>query len=330
MKASDLSSAVGRRGFLRLVAAAGLGVVMPRRTEATVSATVVLARARNLESVFGTPHYQHILDLLTAGLRALTGEITDGDARRRFFGVHDSLAVQIATSPIAVVPEVVDAVCTTAARAGVPVERMFIYSADEHELYRAGFALKQEGPGVRCYGTRSEGYRATLSRLLGPGVTAIVNVPCLCPDPRVGLAGALRNYLNAVCADEEHDACAEGGARLPSVFRAPALRDRTRLHIMDCLRPAYDLPAGGPPARWDYHGLLLSTDPVALDAVALAILQSKRREVAGRDWPLHPYPVYLQRAVERYGLGTADLKAIKVIRVGHAMDGDLIESETAS
>lgn len=312
-----------RRGFLASLALAGGGLTWGLRAQAQERSTVVLARADNLESLFGMPHYQHILDLLTAGLRELSNTITDGDARRRYFGVSDHLAVQIAVSPTPVVAEVVDAVCTTAARAGVPVDRMFIYSADERELYHAGFAIKHEGPGVRCYGAKSEGYRASVSKLVGPEVTALANVPCLSPHPQAGLAGAIHNYVNSVSNEVAQDAYAEDCARLPALLRMRTFRERTRVHVMDCLKPAYDLPGRARPARWDYNGLLLSTDAVALDTVALAILQAKRREIAGRDWPLEPYPTHIQRAAEQYGLGIADLAAIDLRRVG-TMDGALI------
>jgi hypothetical protein len=312
-----------RRSFVGTLAAAAGGVSLGLQASAQERSVVVLARADNLKSIFGTPHYEHILELLTAGLRELTGEITDGAARRRYFGINDRLAVQIAVSPVPVVLEVVDAVCTTAARAGVPVERMFIYSADEHELYRAGFAIKHEGPGVRCFGARSEGYRGSISKLISPELTAIANVPCLAPHPQAGLSGAIQNYVNSVTNALAQESYEDQAARLPAILKERAFRERTRLHVMDCLKPAYDLSAEGPPTRWEYNGLLLSTDPVALDTVALSILQAKRREVAGRDWPLDPYPTYIDRAAEQYGLGVADLAQIDLRRVG-TMDGALI------
>ncbi|MGQ9731140.1 MAG: DUF362 domain-containing protein [Candidatus Zipacnadales bacterium] len=312
-----------RRNFLRAFVGFGEGLSLATRASSQSRSTVVVARAKNLESVWGTPHYQHILELLTAAIRELSGTITDAAARRTYFNINDTLAVQIACSPLAVTPEVVDAVCTTAARAGVPTDRMFIYSADERELYRAGFALKTEGPGVRCYGAKSERYRDWLTALLGPEITAIANVPCLAPHPVVGLAGALHNFVNSVHHHRALEAYADGGDRLGALLSFSTLRNRTRLHVMDCLRPAYDLPAEGPPARWQYNGLLVSTDPVALDAVALALLEAKRREVAGADWPLTPYPTYIHTAAERYELGVSDLSYIDIRHVGSA-DGALI------
>jgi hypothetical protein len=291
--------------------------------EAQERSKVVLARANNLDWLFGTPHYRHLLELLTAAIRALSGETTDGAARRRYFGINDRLAVQIAVSPVPVTPEVVDAVCTTAARGGVPVDRMFLYAADEHQLYRAGFALKDAGPGVRCYGAQAHGYRDAFSRLLGPEITALASVCCLAPHPKAGLAGAVHNFVNSVSNAAVQEAYEENGIRLPAILNQRALRERVRLHVMDCYNPAYDLPPDGPPARWRYNGLLISTDPVALDAVALTLLQAKRREVAGRDWPLDPYPVHIERAAQQYELGVADPASIDILRVG-TMEGALI------
>ncbi|MBM3499322.1 MAG: DUF362 domain-containing protein [Armatimonadetes bacterium] len=313
------SRRLSRRTFLAALGAVTGGWALGAPTHAQPRSTVVLARAEGP----GAPGYDRILELVTAAVRRLTGEATDAAARRRFFGLRDTLAVQIAASPVPVTPEVVDALCTTAARAGVAEERMLVYSADEQELYQAGFAIRHEGPGVRCYGAGSGEYQESLTRLLGPEVTALANVPCLSPHPAVGLAGAIANYLNAAANGLRHDALSDGGGRVPQILKLRPCRDRTRLHVMDCLEPAYDLPVGAPPARWRYNGILLSTDAVALDSVALAILQGKRREVTGRDWPLDPFPSHIQRAAEQYGLGVADLESIELRRVG-PMDAALI------
>jgi len=315
--------ALSRRAFLG-TAAAGLAALLGRRTvEAQDASRVVLARAADLESIFGTPSYDRILDLLTMAVVLLTGETNVADARRRYFGVNDRVAVQVSASPVAVTLEVVDAVITTIARAGVATDRLFIFSADEGELFRAGFALRRDGPGVKCYGASSEGFRDSLTDLLAPEVTAIANVPCLAPHPQTGLAGAIHNFANSVRPSRAQEAYADGGAGLPSIAAKRALRTRARLHVMDCLRPAYDLPADGPPARWEYNGLLVSTDPVALDAVATALLQAKRREVAGAEWPLDPFPTHIELAAAEHELGTSDLAAIEILRLG-PMDDALI------
>lgn len=314
---------LSRRAFLSTAATAAAAVCGRRPARAQEASTVVLARAADLRSIIGTPSYSRLLDLLTKAVSLLSGEATVADARRRYYGINDRVAIQIATSPVAVTLEVVDAVITTVARAGVASDKLFLYSAEERDLFRAGFALREEGPGVRCYGATSAGYHDSLTSLLEPTVTAMANVPCLSPHPQAGLAGAIHNFVNSVRPSRAQEACADGGSGLPKIVAKRALRDRSRLHVMDCFRPTYDLPDDGPPARWEYNGLLVSTDPVALDAVGTAILQAKRREVAGTEWPLDPFPTHVELAANRYHLGTSDLAAIDIRRIG-PMDDALI------
>jgi hypothetical protein len=306
---------------LQLATAAAGGLLLGPRLGAQERSRVVLARADDLRSDSGAPRYDRLLDLFSQAITLLTGEQTAALARSRYFSATDRVAVQIATNPVPVAPEVVDAAVTTAARAGVSPERLFIYSADEEELYRAGFALRREGPGVRCYGASSEGYRDSLTTLLGTHPTALVNVPTLAPDRQAGLAGALRNFVNSVRPSYAQECSADGGTGLPAIAAERAIRPRTRLHVMDCLQPAYDLAAGNAsPSRWEYNGLLVSTDPVALDAVATHLLLAKRRAVKGADWPLDPYPLHIEIAASKYRLGVADLTCIDLLRLGPSAD----------
>ena len=312
-----------RRAFLGAAAAAATSGLAPRWASAQDRSVVVLARRRGLESILDTFNYQKILDLLTDALIELSGDSSPVGARRHYFSFSDHVAVQIATSPVGVTPEVVDAVITTAGRAGIPQERVFIYSADERELYRAGFAIEREGPGIRCFGARSERYQGSMTRLLLPEVTALASVSRLSPHPEVGLAGALHNFVNSVTLDRQREAYADGGARLPVLATKHTFTSRMRLYVMDCVRPVYDLPEGDKPQRWEYDGLLVSTDPVAIDAVGASLLQAKRREVAGREWPLDPSPTHIELAATRWDLGTSDLDKIEMRRVG-PMDDALI------
>jgi hypothetical protein len=94
----------------------------------------------------------------------------------------------------------------------------------------------------------------------------------------------------------------------------PAVKDKTRLVVIDALRPQYD---GGPSlkadAQFNYYGLMTSIDPVAADYEGLEIIQAKRREVG-----LAPIPAadtaWLQSAQER-GIGICDPVRIELVNV---------------
>jgi len=74
---------------------------------------------------------------------------------------------------------------------------------------------------------------------------------------------------------------------------------------------------------WEYKGLLVGTDPVALDATGLRILEAKRREHFGAFEPLATPAKHIQVAEEKFGLGVADPQRIHIERLGF-QDGVLI------
>jgi hypothetical protein len=67
---------------------------------------------------------------------------------------------------------------------------------------------------------------------------------------------------------------------------------------------------------WPYGGLIVSTDPVAADALGLRIIQQKRRLVFGYDRPLQPTAHHIALADTEYGLGNAAMEKIELVRLG--------------
>jgi hypothetical protein len=87
--------------------------------------------------------------------------------------------------------------------------------------------------------------------------------------------------------------------------------------VVDALRPLFH---GGPQVNpqylWNYGGLVLGTDPVAVDTVCLKIIQGKRNEFNEEPWPLSPPPKHIVVADEKYKLGTSDPSKIEVKLIG--------------
>ena len=96
----------------------------------------------------------------------------------------------------------------------------------------------------------------------------------------------------------------------------PAIRDRLRLTIVDALTPYYGKgPQTDPRYYWDYAGLILGTDEVAVDVVGTRILQEKVDETEGRPTPITPPAKHITVADEKYGLGVSDADRIEVIEI---------------
>ncbi len=152
-----------------------------------------------------------------------------------------------------------------------------------------------------------------LRRLYTEAATAVVNVSVLKTHYGEGLSAALKNHLGSVNNPSAYHGWEPDRMprSLPELSALPPLRTKTRLVVVDAVRP---LCAGGPvddPAyRWDYRGLIVSRDPVAADAVGMRILEARRAEVRGKAWPMTA-----ARAMVAWG---------QVIGLGHA-DPDRID-----
>jgi hypothetical protein len=67
---------------------------------------------------------------------------------------------------------------------------------------------------------------------------------------------------------------------------------------------------------WEYKGLIVGTDPVAVDSVALGIIMAKRTEHFGSDNRLPALPRHIRAADVKHGLGNSDPDKIEFIKLG--------------
>jgi hypothetical protein len=113
----------------------------------------------------------------------------------------------------------------------------------------------------------------------------------------------------------------EDSARLGEIWNLPHVKGKTRLILVDALRPLCDKgPQPDPRYLWPYRGLLGGFDPVAVEAVGLKIIKEKRQAIQGEPWPLSPPPLCLEAADSQYNLGTSRLEEINLEKVGWDKD----------
>jgi uncharacterized protein (DUF362 family) len=132
-----------------------------------------------------------------------------------------------------------------------------------------------------------------------------------------GISGALKSYYGAIHNPNKYhaDHCDPWVA---DVNMLPAIRKASRLVISDGL---YAQCHGGPGFKerwaWNFDGLLVGTDPVAVDRVHMSIIDSRRAELGlktleedGRA------PRWLERAADpEHRLGVFNLQEIERIDV---------------
>jgi len=154
--------------------------------------------------------------------------------------------------------------------------------------------------------------------------TALINVRPLRTHYWSGIGGCIKNYIpfGEHWPDYHPDSCAD----LALLWKLPQVRGKTRLNILSVLNPQFH--GRGPhhfDSRyvWQYKGLIVSTDPVAADAVGLKLIQAKRLEHFGEEVEFETTPKHVQVADVKHHLGVSDLNRIELIKLGWK-DGILI------
>jgi hypothetical protein len=147
--------------------------------------------------------------------------------------------------------------------------------------------------------------------------TALVNVRPLRTHHWAGIGSCLKNYIQFVSDRPSYhpEAC----AALGSIWHIPAVKDKTRLNVLSALTPQfYGRGANFFDTRyvWPYGGLIVGTDPVAVDSVGAHLLQVKRIAFFGEDRALDVFPSHIIVADKKYNLGVSDLSRIQLIKLG--------------
>lgn len=291
-------SAITRRQFLASGAYGGLALALglrateawgeegePFAAEDPVS-RVVLVRRPEAVAEEGVVDEAVVQDMVSEAVRRFAGQEDAPAAWARFVNPEDTVGIKYTRGgPVITEPAVEKAVIEGVHTAGVPAERI---------------TSRDGGHNPADY-------------------TALINVPSVKVHAICGIAVSLKNYINFVSnCSQYHE---ESGRRLGSIWRQPEIEGKTRLIVVDMLRPyAAHGPQVEPQYRWNYCGILLATDPVAVDTVCLAICQNKRDQLQGEPWPIQPPARAIPAADKEYGLGTSDPTKIRLERFGWMED----------
>jgi hypothetical protein len=147
--------------------------------------------------------------------------------------------------------------------------------------------------------------------------TALINTRPMRTHHWAGVGSCVKNYIMFTKnpPDYHPDSC----ANLAALWNLPIVKGKTRLNILVMFTPLFH--GIGPhhfdlKYTWRYCGMILGTDPVAVDAVGLRIIQLRRREYFKKEKPLWPPAKHIGLAETRFGLGVADLRRIEIIKLG--------------
>ena len=153
-----------------------------------------------------------------------------------------------------------------------------------------------------------------VSRILDQVTTSMINICVPKTHGQAAFTNALKNHYGTIDNPSRMHANACSSPGIAEVNAIPVIRKKQRLVISDALLMVIE---AGP--RWDrrfirpFGGLLVGTDPVAVDAVAVSLMDDLRK-AEGMD-ALAPRVPHIGLA-DQLGLGRSRLADIDLVTTG--------------
>ncbi len=284
-------SVITRRDFVRgtvgaTLGASVIGMTGTRCVSAASSSKVTLVRDENAHDENSTVNASVVTTMLEKSLTTFTGQKTAKEAWQSLFDTDNVIGLVPTPHLNPTHDQVVDAVKASLIKAGV---------AEDNIRHAQGGPEKVKACDV------------------------LVSLPALKAHWLTGIGTVIKNYiLYSGSPSSYHEA---DSAKLGEIWQLPFVKDKTKLVLVDALNPLCDKgPQPDPRYKWAYNGFIAGTDPVAVETVCLKIIEAKRKDIRGEEWPLSPPPLCVEAADKEYGLGTSDWNKITLEKVGWEKD----------
>ena len=259
-----------------------------------------------------------VKEMISRGMRSLTGAKTDADAWRKFFTTSDVVGIKANCSgaPGAMsMPDVIAEIARNLIEIGVKPEQIYVWERSQLpqagyenyvpkgvQLHTAGRATDPK-TYVECNFFGEENTRSNMVALITEKLTKIINVPNMKDHGAAGVTGCLKNiaYGSFGNVARSHKGVKTNTLSfIGTLASVEPIRSRTVLNIMDGLRGVWH---GGPFSRsrkfrFYPKEMMFGTDPVAMDRLLLDIIDNKRKaEGAVSVWHhdmkyVQPGPLY--------------------------------------
>jgi uncharacterized protein (DUF362 family) len=282
---------------------------------------------QSIDPASGKVDAQVVRGMLSAGMKALTGDRDERDCWARFVTPKDVVGVKVNCSGapnIMSAPEVVAGIVDNLIAVGVPARQIYIYERFMSQMRTVGYE-KYVPPGINVVAAEEargtilgydpktyveadffgeEDTRSNLVRLVAEKLTKIINVPNMKEHRAAGVTGCLKNvaYGNFSNVDRSHRwEKTNTYSLIGALASVEPVRSIVVLHIMDGLRGVWH---GGPFSlnpkfRFYPKQMMFGTDPVAMDRLLIDIIEEKRKaEGAPSIWDRSPQRIKFEREVD--------------------------------
>jgi uncharacterized protein (DUF362 family) len=335
-----------RRHFLKHSALTAFGVAAARKLSPALDglfpaespaekSRVILVRHSGVVDADGRVQGPLLQEILDKAIIEFSGRSAVADAWRQFVSPEDVVGFKINTLGLTEVrgtdythhfSAMIEAVASGLRRAGVKDKNMVVWDRSEEEMMEAGLTIQKDPGAMRVIANKAGrrdpgdyapraypvgGLSSRVSRILADVCTTLINIPVPKTHGNSVFTCSLKNHYGSIDNPSRMhaNACCDPG--IAEVNAIPVIREKQKLVVSDALLLVTER---GP--RWDrrfirpYGGVIIGTDPVAVDAVALKILDDKRAE-DGMD-RIAPRVPHVALA-EKLALGKSRLEDIDLV-----------------
>jgi uncharacterized protein (DUF362 family) len=266
--------------------------------------------------------------MLRKGLEVLTGVSKAEDGLTAFFKPDERLGIKINTigrRALSTLPETSVTLGLWLGQTILRENKIIIWDRTNEELKDTGYKLTNAPGSLKIFGTdtRGSGYTeepvvnrnigSLFSRIQAELIDASISLAILKDHGLAGVTAGMKNYFGAIHnPNKYHDhRC---NPYIAELFETSLIREKHRLTILDALKVQYHRgPSYHPQWAEECQKFILSSDPVAADAVGWKIIEDLR---ARKGLPSlkeeNREPVYLFTA-EKLNLGQAKLDNTEII-----------------
>lgn len=283
---------ITRRDFLKSTAAASLGLSLGLpaylQSEKMYKSKVVLIRHPDVIDAKGKINQKIVQQMIDEAVTTFIGTDNPRDAWKKFIKPTDIVGIKSNVWSYLPTPK--------------EIENVLVMRIQEAGISKKNIDIDDRG---------------VLSNKIFLNSTALINVRPLRTHHWSGIGGCIKNYVMFTPrpADYHPDSCADLGA----LWKLPIVKDKTRLNFLLLLTPQFHHIGAhhfDPKYTWQYKGILVGTDPVALDAVGLRLFELKRRAYFKEESPISPSAKHVALADTRHKIGISNLKEIDLVKLG--------------
>jgi uncharacterized protein (DUF362 family) len=320
---------LNRRAFLKDITQAGaticLGGIKPLLCYSNpISRKVNVSLVRSPKVWDGNRLDPSIIrKMLDQGIQSISGCDLVSKAWNSLFSSRDIVAMKvncIGKETGSTKPELSYAVAECLHKyVNIPLENIIIFDRSDKELALAGYRINKSQKGIKIYETPSYSPRIKsgrisidISTIITEKCTALINLPLLKTHRGAKLTLALKNHYGSIAPEivQTNKFHSEGFENVVHVNSNSLIKEKTRLCIADGLIAQFDQgPRGDPRYQWRYAGLIMGTDPVAVDTLGLEVINEKRKAEN-----LSPFRVRYLKWAAREGLGEHDNISIELMK----------------